>query len=796
MNDQGPPPWEMKYTGNRFMVAPVYAPEMQRSAWIPVILLAAIAWMCPAWGGTAWIGTAEESGPVEFAMKDVEAALRARGYTFGAKLEPVVAAPPKVDVRVQFWPRRNGVAEFLAGFHADRKFQLPGTIPAEGFSLRRVRSGDSIQLLVFSSDAAGAMYGGLELAEQIRVNGIEGVTDIDRAPYLPLRGTKFNIPLDLRTPSYSDMGDSAQQNIDTVWDFDFWRAYLDQLARDRYNMVSLWNLHPFPSMVKVRGYPRVALDDVWRSTITFNEDYSTRTTDIVTPAMLAKHEVVRRLTIARKIEFWRRVMAYAKQRNIAIYVFTWNIYTYGVDGKYGITNDLDNTKTIDYFRASVREMFRTYPLLAGIGLTVGENMGDPGPANSGAADAFKRKEDWVFATYGQGILDAARAEPQRRFRLIHRQHESRAQDIAATFAPVIAQPNVDFNFSFKYAQAHALSSTTQTFPRDYLRQLGAVQTFWTIRNDDALLNSWAAPDFVREFIGNIPRAPSQGFYFGSDMWVWGRAAPDPRVPDQPRRLEIENHWLHFLLWGRLGYDPTVDDARIAGVIAQHYPGVAGRTMLAAWQDASMIYPLVTGFHWADFDFQWYIEACRSRPGPAKTASGFHSVETFITQPVHPGTDNIPIATYVGNTARGTMPRGTTPLQVADRIDARADAALAALDSFGDVSQPRWSALEFSRTRNDILSMALLGKYYAAKIRGATELALFRATGIASHQVLAVRHLTQAAEHGGQYAARMKSLRPARIWTNRVGYVDFDEFQREAATDVEIARTATPARVNP
>ena len=54
----------------------------------------------------------------------------------------------------------------------------------------------------------------------------------------------------------------------------------------------------------------------------------------------------------------------------------------------------------------------------------------------------------------------------------------------------------------------------------------------------------------------------------------------------------------------------------------------------------MIYPLVTGFHWADFDFQWYIEACRSRPGPAKTVSGFHSVETFIQQPVHPGTDNI------------------------------------------------------------------------------------------------------------------------------------------------------------
>ena len=207
------------------------------------------------------------------------------------------------------------------------------------------------------------MYGGLELAEQIRTRGVEGVVDTDRNPYMPLRGTKFNIPLDLRTPSYSDMSDSAQANIDTVWDFDFWRAYLDQLARDRYNFVSLWNLHPFPSMVKVPEYPDVALDDVWRSKIRFDEDYSTRTTDIVTPAMLANKEVVRTLTIEQKIEFWRRVMEYAQDRNIAFYIVTWNIYTYGVDGKYGITDAIDNPKTIDYFRASVREMFRTYPLL-------------------------------------------------------------------------------------------------------------------------------------------------------------------------------------------------------------------------------------------------------------------------------------------------------------------------------------------------------------------------------------------------------------------------------------------------
>ena len=45
---------------------------------------------------------------------------------------------------------------------------------------------------------------------------------------------------------------------------------------------------------------------------------------------------------------------------------------------------------------------------------------------------------------------------------------------------MIAQPNVDFVFSFKYAQAHALSSTTQTFHQGYLESFGDLKTLWTI----------------------------------------------------------------------------------------------------------------------------------------------------------------------------------------------------------------------------------------------------------------------------------------------------------------------------
>ena len=727
------------------------------------------AWLCVPGAravensSTAFINVHTPSAPADFAVNELVSALRNHGY------------------QVRFPPDSGEVFVFHGAVYIEFEAK-PGMKP-ESFQLRQ-ELGNPHAFKITSGDAGGAMYGGLELAEQIRTRGVSKVESTERTPYMPLRGTKFNIPLDLRNPSYSDMSDSAQENIATVWDFEFWRAYLDQLARDRYNFVSLWNLHPFPSMVKVPEFPDVALKDVWRSKIQFDEDYPTRTKGLVTPAMLANKEIVKQLTMEQKVEFWRRVMQHAKDRNIDFYVMTWNVFTYGVDGKYGITDALDNPKTVAYFRASVREMFRTYPLLRGIGLTAGENMGDASAYYAGGTDSFDAREKWLLATYGRGVLEAARAEPRRQFTLIHRQHESRAADIAKTFAPVIAQPNVTFDFSFKYAQAHALSSTTQNFHKGYLESLGSLKTLWTIRNDDALMYRWAAPDFVREFVKNIPNEKSRGFYLGSDMWVWGREflARDPKLQ---RQLEVDKHWLHFLLWGRLGYDPTLDNERIAGLVGQRFPGIDAPKLLRAWQDASMIYPLVTGFHWADFDFQWYIEACRSRPGPAKTASGFHSVDTFIDQKVHPATNNIPIPAYVAGVIAGKLPAGTTPLQVADQIDARADAAV---DSMKQLSQrPTKNMAEFDATSNDLLLMATLGQYYAAKIRGATELALFRETRRVEHQRKAVEHLNTASQKWLQYSQRARSTYRNPLWTNRVGIVDWNELDAEVQKDIEIAR---------
>ncbi len=729
------------------------------------------------------IHTLSNAAPIGFATSEIESALKTHGHS-------------AIRTEAQ-WPANTSEARIVITTTNDRSTlnafektsgETHPVLRAEGFSLRTTGASAAPTIWVIGEDAGGALYGGLELAEQIRLKGLNAIEPMDRNPHMAMRGTKFNIPLDVRTPSYSDMSDAGQANIGEVWNFEFWTSYLDSLARHRYNYVSLWNLHPFPSMVKVPEYPDIALADVKRSKIAFNEDYPTIATELVTQEMLAKTETLKRMSIEEKIDFWRRVMQYAKDRNIDFYVITWNIFTYGVEGKYGITDAIDNERTTDYFRKSVRQMFRTYPLLRGIGLTTGENMPD---------EDFQAKEDWAFATYGQGVLDASKAEPKREIRFIHRQHQTRAQDIARTFAPLVKQPNVDFIFSFKYAQAHALSSTTQTFHRGYVESLGDLKTIWTLRNDDALMFRWGAPDFVREFVKNIPHQPSQGYYLGSDMWVWGREFLNPNRRE-PRPLEIEKHWYHWMLWGRLGYDPTFSNERVVDLLAQRYPSIPAKTLFNAWQDASMIYPLTTGFHWADFDFQWYIEACRSRPGPAQTASGFHDVNRFITLGTHPGTDNIAIPRYVEAVVTNRELDGTTPIEVANEIDKRANAALEQVKELEQPASTREGAsaatTELSDTLRDIRAMALLGKYYASKIRGATQLALYRRIGKVTYREQAIEQLSDAQEFWRAYTTLATSMYKNPIWTNRVGHVDWKELSAEVAKDVAIAREARASTV--
>lgn len=644
----------------------------------------------------------------------------------------------------------------------------------------RVRSeGGNRVITVRGGDSVGAMYGGLDIAEAIRTRTIASLADSDHAPHIAQRGIKFNIPLDLRTPTYSEPSDAAQANIPEMWSIDFWREMLDDMARHRYNVLSLWSLHPFPSIVKVPEFPNVALDDVWRTKAKLGADFGPQGRDFVRPAMLADYEVVRRITIDEKIRFWRNVMQLAKDRGIDVYWFTWNIFLFGAEGKDGITGDKAAPRTIQYFRASVRETIKTYPLLAGIGITAGEAM-EPDELNG------MSKERWLWLTYGEGVRDGLKDAPNRKFRLIHRFHMTGLSEIQKEFAELPCT----LDLSFKYAVAHMYSVPDPSMIRPLLPLLHPKLRSWlTVRNDDIYSFRWADAEYARAFIKAIPGEDKiAGFYMGPDGYVWGR---DFLTNDNssPRPTVIGKQWLSFALWGRLAYEPDLPTGVFERLVAARFAGADVPKLIAAWANASKTFPYITRFFWGDIDLKWFPEACRRK-------AGFYTVRHFVEGGTMPGAGVLNIIEWRNAVLTRQPPHGVTPLEIAATLDSHATAALAALPELRQASiASDESAKEYAATLGDIEAMAHLGRYYAAKIRGACDLAMFDKTGEPEQRASAVRHLEAALGHWKDYSAAYTRQYIQPVLHNRTGVVDIPKQTADVAADVQIARDWKPGSID-
>jgi len=210
------------------------------------------------------------------------------------------AADCKVCVVVASGPRQS------AALTTQLKVAPLASGKPQSYGIRRASQNGQDVVAVLASDANGAMYGALDVAESLRLGTLRDLKPSDHEPHIENRGIKFNVPLDARTPSYSDNADAAQNNIPEMWSADFWHEFIDEMARYRYNVLSLWNLHPFPSMVKTAEYPDVALADVKRTKTPMDDTYSLTGSDMVRPELLANLETVRTLTIDQKIAFLER----------------------------------------------------------------------------------------------------------------------------------------------------------------------------------------------------------------------------------------------------------------------------------------------------------------------------------------------------------------------------------------------------------------------------------------------------------------------------------------------------------
>lgn len=635
----------------------------------------------------------------------------------------------------------------------------PGDSSPESYRTKWFGEND---LRVVGNDANGTMYGALEIAELLRM-GLP-IADKVHNPHVEKRGIKWNIPLDARVPSYDDTGDSAQRNIENVWDFEFWQEYLDQLARYRYNVLSLWATHPFPCLIKLDEYPEVALDDVYRITegkLTPEIKNKWQGLDIDAPGNLT---LVKKLSIEDKIAHWQRVFQYAEDRGIEIYLFCWNVFTWYADGKYGITQEQDNPKTVEYIRKCVQQLLETYPQLDGIGVTTGENA-------DWYAEGEHSIESFIFNAFGKAIMDVREKQPERQIRFICRRHTTEYEKVKAAFKDYTGGI---VDTSIKYSVAHTFSSRRPQEWESRIVDEGWLQDYkvWlNLRNDDIFMHRWGSADYAREFIKWMPHEHMRGFYLGSDGYVWAREIM-AKNPEMAGRLEVDKHWYQFRLWGQLAYDIGLGREYWEAAIRHRFPGVDAALLYDAWASTSEIVPQLNRASWSPTDAAFSAEGCLQREGFLTIQEYYFNRPTMPLRriPNPPDPQCISVTDWARAELAGKPVDGVTPMQVADNLDDFAETALRQLPRLRRQADGN---TELTETLNDIETMAYLGRYYADKQRGAAKLALFREGNRTEKRHIdeAVAHLEDAVLDWETYATLLdRQYNPTLL--ARTNYLDW------------------------
>lgn len=640
---------------------------------------------------------------------------------------------------------------------------------------------------ITGADERGAMYGGLEVAEDIALYGIEGVISAECSPRVLERGFSYNIPLDMRTPSYNIPSDSGQKNIENMWDIAFWHRFFDEAARLRYNSINFRNCNPYAQMLIVPGYEDVALDDVWRTNVPLDNNYRGDLTNAIREADWNDYTVVKKMTIEEKIDFWKEVMSYAKDRGIEISIELGHIYTYSEQGKYGITNDMDNPITLDYYQKCAEALLDTYPDLHGILIRTGENMGW-----DNSEEGQRRERQWIHDAYVPGLNRALEKDPEREFTIVI----VPGSDISETL-DMYSDYNSKIVFSGVYTSVHMYAtsdphqadSLVSKLPEGYTCEL-------SFRNEDCFDMRWGDPEFIRELVNNMPPENKfAGFRTGSDGYCYAidYSSTDPDL--YGKQLYIEKHWFNYMLIGRLSFDPTLSDERIEDIFAYRYNGMKGTdTLLKATSIAGKIIPTVDGMYFQDNgDYTWFVAGSWSHP----STFGYLDIKRWMkSNNTYPTSSCLSIEDYALAIANGESFDDSldTPPEVAAELRKLANEVLTLASEIRSTVKPSKKMTidekDYWAQLSDDEAMAYLGLYYAEKMEGAVELRLYNETKDETHKEKSVAFLEKANTYFQKYAEIISTnYLPQHL--ARVGSFDITEIAKSVEKDVEIASTWRP-----
>jgi hypothetical protein len=618
----------------------------------------------------ALVAPPAEDGPIAFALSELSAALREKGFSVTRLPWSKHLAQPLLIAFAT--PETRGLPSWGLTFP-----KLPG--PEESFALCKLVRQPQRLILVAGSDPVGAMYGGLELAEQIRwVKGspdlFAAVKEVTKAPYLRLRGVNAFITVQALEDPQS-------------WYFseDFWRGYVDLLARSRFNLLDLhgaYNLtstgfhNLFPYLVYLDEYP---------------------------------HAGVSKAEAERNLAMLRRAINFAKARGIKVGLMN-----------YQAAARVPAERLADYTAKCVAKLLRELPDLALLGFRIGET---------------RQPEDFFKRGYLAGVQAVRPRMPlYTRSWLASRQQ---IMELAAAHrGPLLVE--VKYNGEHlglpyqvqgnRMSQWGSYSFQTYTnYPRNYT-------LLWQVRAGGThRIFHWADPGFVRRVVESCRLGEAAGFtiepieaYFPFHDYI-----TNPSTFPQPFfRWMFQRHWFWYQVWGRIGYDPTTSEDVFLHLMEEKYGPEAGPKLYRALKWASRIVPTIYAYHCLGPDHRDMAPELETGNGHRRRRLDDGRVEIhhgdladFVR--VEPLDDSVMCSPreYVRAYLAGEPCPQLGPLQISPLLDHYASSTLSLLTGLQASAQPALTDL-----RMDLEALAALGYYYAAKLRAAAEYEFFRQAG--------------------------------------------------------------------
>jgi hypothetical protein len=649
-------------------------------------------------------------------------------------------------------------ADFMVSVDSARLDQ----IGAEGFT--RTSDGECVRII--GADERGAMYGILDVAESVRTGTPWGkIEERTVKPRLGFRAIKFNLPWSAYRTS-----PALEQHQETCRDLRYWEAFFDMMAENRFNVLSLWSMHPYTYMIRPKNFPE---------SCSFND------------AELAEWK-----------KLWSGIFAMAKERGIETYLLNWNIFVSPefsrahnvapwsvslshIGGKEDTTNEL----VVRYTKEVVTQVLDEYPDLTGLGITLGERMGGMTP---------EQRRDWLDQTFFAGI-----AEAKRPAKFIYRaplsantgsggttseENDRRTRAQIESLSKNITGP-VYVEFKHNWSHGH---SSPDLFHVHGGKLSDAYwnpaptrhKVVWTMRNEDMFVLRWGQPDFVREFVQRqIGRDYVGGAIIGSECYIPALDYITREGPHKTWRWAFQRQWLFYAVWGNLLYDPAMPDARFVAMFESRFGKDTGRDLLVAWKLASRVPLHFASFRKGTWDGSLYTEGFSSWIDKNDGKRTFFGIDDFIKHPVLDTTRYVNIADFVK--AGGVAETGKlSPLALAARLERDCAEALQRVAAVRAQAKPSPS-LECELT--DIEAWSAYGSYFAGKLRGGVALATARATGDVAQQRAAVAALKKALVHWNRLAELGGKFNRLPVLSNSKQPFSWASLTPAVEMDVEIAK---------